>query len=638
MKPRHYTPLAAAVLLAMGLSTTAAADDRYIIQVDNDKKGLIKALSVRMGGQIEIDSDGFIAATFTGKSLDDVKGLLNNPHIKLIEVDQRRYPMSLYQDDAGNPNTQQLTPYAVYQSQADLLDLQLNNAKKVCVIDSGISRETGETGGYNPDFVWSRITGDSDSGTGDWFRDGGPHGTHVAGTIAAADNTFGVIGMAPGNPLHIIKVFNESGWGYSSGLAHAANLCAEAGSKIINMSLGGGGANSTEENAFNNFTANGGLVLAAAGNSGNTTRSYPAGYKSVMMIGANDANNEIASFSQHPSCTMTSGRGRNQTTETDDGFCVEATAGGVDTLSTYPSGGATLASLTMDNTGFAASAMENLGSASGQTYYMGLATSTNSGAAGKVCTIDRGEISFHDKVRNCELSGGIGAILINNEPGMLYGTLGTSNNTTIPAVGATLEDRSGILAAGSANIDIGAADYGYMSGTSMATPAVAGVAALVWSHHPQCTGTEIRDALKATAEDAGAPGKDVYFGYGIVKALEASNYLATFGCAGGDNGGDDGGGDDGGDDGGGDDGGDNDATIQLTASTYKVSGRVRTDLNWSDASSSQVDVFRDNSKVATVSNTGSYTDITNIRGGGSLTYRVCEAGTDTCSADVTVNY
>ncbi|SEA62107.1 S8 family serine peptidase [Alkalimonas amylolytica] len=640
MKLRHYTPVAASLLLALGFSAQAADNHRYIIQVDNDKKGLIKALSVRMGGKIELDSNGFIAATFDGKSLDQVRGLLNNPHIKLIEVDQRRYPMSLYQDDAGNPNTQQLTPYAVYQSQANLVDLQLNNAKKVCVIDSGIARETGETGGYNPDFVWSRITGDSNSGTGDWFRDGGPHGTHVAGTIAAADNTFGVIGMAPGNPLHIIKVFNDSGWGYSSSLAHAANLCAAAGSKIINMSLGGGGASSTEENAFNTFTANGGLVLAAAGNSGNTTRSYPAGYKSVMMVGANDANNQIADFSQHPGCTITSGRGNNRTTETHDGFCVEVTAGGVDTLSTYPAGGATLASLSMDNTGFAASAMENQGSANGQTYYMGLATATDAGAAGKVCTIDRGQISFYDKVRNCELSGGIGAIIINNEPGMLYGTLGTSNNTSIPAVGATYEDRSSIIAAGTASISVGAADYGYMSGTSMATPAVAGVAALVWSNHPQCTGTEIREALKATAEDAGAPGKDVYFGYGIVKALEAHQYLATFGCAGGDNGGGDDGDNGGGDDGdnGGDNGGDDGNSIQLDAFTYKVSGRVRTDLSWSGASSSQMDIFRNNSKVATVNNSGSYTDVTNIRGGGSLTYRICEAGTNTCSDSVTVNY
>ena len=78
----------------------------------------------------------------------------------------------------------------------------------------------------------------------------------------------------------------------------------------------------------------------------------------------------------------------------------------------------------------------------------------------------------------------------------------------------------------------------------MATPAVAGVAALVWSNFPSCNGTEIRNALKATAQDAGASGKDVYFGYGIVKAKAAYDYLTANGCSGSGTGG--GGGDTGG--------------------------------------------------------------------------------------------
>lgn len=97
--------------------------------------------------------------------------------------------------------------------------------------------------------------------------------------------------------------------------------------------------------------------------------------------------------------------------------------------------------------------------------------------------IDRGNISFHDKVANCESSGGVGAVIINNEPGMLYGTLGDTNATRIPAVGAAFEDRSALLAAENIAIDIGTSDYGFMSGTSMATPAVSGLAALVWSNH-----------------------------------------------------------------------------------------------------------------------------------------------------------
>ncbi|MCF4010318.1 S8 family serine peptidase [Rheinheimera sp. UJ63] len=538
MTLNKLTPLTLATLVALSLAGHAVASDRYIIQVDNDKKGIVKALTVKLGGQIHVDSDGFIAATFLNKDLSEVKGLLNNPHIKLIEQDVKRYPLALYQDDAGNPTQQQLTPYAFYQSQANLTPFSLGTSLKVCVIDSGIARDNGETGGYNPDFNWGSITGTSNSGTNDWFRDGGPHGTHVAGTIGAANNGEGVIGMAPGTPMHIIKVFNAAGWGYSSDLAQAANLCAANGAKVINMSLGGGGANSTEENAFNNFTNNGGLVLAAAGNDGNSVRSYPAGYASVMMIGANDANNQIASFSQYPSCS--SGQGKRSVT--NEGFCVEVAAGGVDTLSTYPSGGASMAALTAGNNGYAASAMENTGEASGSTFFMGEATATNSGASGKVCVIDRGTISFHDKVKNCQLSGGIGAILINNAPGMLYGTLGagTANTTSIPAVGAAFEDRSALLSAATASISVGASDYGYMSGTSMATPAVAGLATRVWSNFPQCTGTQIRSALKATASlpSGGDPQK---FGKGIVKAKAAYDYLTTYGCAG--NGGGSGGGD-----------------------------------------------------------------------------------------------
>ncbi|WP_026376708.1 S8 family serine peptidase [Aestuariibacter salexigens] len=607
MKTTKLKPLFAATLVALGASASVSAADRYIIQVDNPGKGVVKALAKQSGATIEVDADGFIAATFAGKSLDDVKGLMNNPHVKLVEVDHVRKPLALFNDDAGNPMTQQVTPYAVYQAQADQLSFDANAGMKVCVIDSGLDQT-------NPDFNWNAITGDNDPGTGNWFDNGGPHGTHVAGTIGAENNSYGVVGMAPGVDMHIIKVFNAEGWGYSSSLAQAAQLCGAAGSNIINMSLGGGGASSTEEAAFQQFVDNGGLVVAAAGNDGNSVRSYPAGYSPVMMIGANDADNNIASFSQYPSCTT--GRGKRVTT--DETICVEVTAGGVDTLSTYPAGMATSASLAADGVGFASSAMENAGSATGATYFMGIGNSVDSGAAGKVCVIDRGTISFFDKVQNCENSGGIGAVIINNEPGMLYGTLGDTNTTSIPAVGAALEDRDALLAAATMDIFIGASDYGLMSGTSMATPAVAGVAALVWSNHPSCTGEEIRAALKATAMDSGAPGKDDFFGYGIVQAADADAYLTANGCAGGS-----GGGGGGGDTGGGD--------FTLSATGYKSRGLQNVDLNWSGASTTNVDIYRDGALISTTQNDGSYTDSLNVKGGGDYLYQVCDEGTSTCS-------
>ncbi|KPH64532.1 S8 family serine peptidase [Pseudoalteromonas porphyrae] len=75
--------------------------------------------------------------------------------------------------------------------------------------------------------------------------------------------------------------------------------------------------------------------------------------------------------------------------------------------------------------------------------------------------------------------------------------------------------------------------YKSISGTSMATPHVSGVAALVWSHFPQCSNQQIRDALNATAQDKGAAGRDTSYGFGIVKAKDAYDYLAQSECGGG---------------------------------------------------------------------------------------------------------
>ncbi len=592
-------PIAFAVASTLAFSSTAHAE-RVILQVDNLNKGLITAMTRQAGGEVKVEADGFVAVEFEGKSFDEVKGIFNNPHVQLIERDLVRKPMALFNDTVGNPMNVQVTPYAVFQSQANLVSFNPATAPKVCIIDSGLDRS-------NVDFEWGSITGDNDSGTGNWDVNGGPHGTHVAGTIGAANNGVGVVGMAPGVKMHIIKVFNAEGWGYSSDLAYAAQKCSAAGAKIISMSLGGGGSNTTESNAFQNFTNAGGLVVAAAGNDGNNIRSYPAGYTSVMMVGANDNNNAIATFSQYPSCTLSG--------KTDDGHCVEVTAGGVDTLSTYPAGMATSAVLSTNLGAFESSAMENIGTANAATFFMGTAETTNAGAAGKICLIDRGVISFHDKVKNCQLSGGVGAILINNVAGMLYGTLGegTANTTSIPAVGAKFEDRSQLLASTTATVSIGGSDYGLMSGTSMATPAVSGIAALVWSNHPTCTGTQIRNALKATAKDSGAVGKDVYFGYGIVQAKAANDYLLQNGC------------------------GATSTAITLTA-TARTSGRTRyADLRWANATTTNVDIYRNGVKVITTANDGLHSDSPTAK--GTYTYKVCNAASTTaCSVERSVTF
>ena len=338
------------------------------------------------------------------------------------------------------------------------------------------------------------------------------------------------------------------------------------------------------------------------------------------MVGANDANNNIASFSQFPTNTVTTGRGKNQRTETDDGYGVEVTAGGVDTLSTYPAGLATLSSVTVDGAGVASAATDNTGDATGATYFMGTAEAVDGGANGKICLIDRGNISFADKINNCGNSGGIGAIVINNVAGegVIYMDI-TGVTTSIPAVGTAFEDRAAIVGSSTASISIGTGDYGYMSGTSMATPAVAGVAALVWSNNPDCNGTEIREALKATAQDQGASGRDDYFGYGIVKAADAHAYLQTNGCEGGG------------------------VTPppppppsgDIVLSGSRSSGGRVADLTWTGGSTANVDVYVNGSFNNTTTNDGAISFNVNKR--TTYTFTVCEEGSTTaCSNDVTL--
>ena len=82
----------------------------------------------------------------------------------------------------------------------------------------------------------------------------------------------------------------------------------------------------------------------------------------------------------------------------------------------------------------------------------------------------------------------------------------------------------------SATVGVSASNYAYFDGTSMATPHVSAVAALVWAVHPTCTATQLRASLDLSAQDLGAAGRDNKFGYGLVQAKAASDRIAAKGC------------------------------------------------------------------------------------------------------------
>jgi thermitase len=152
-------------------------------------------------------------------------------------------------------------------------------------------------------------------------NDDNGHGTHVAGTIAAnANNGTGVAGVSFNSPLAICKGLNASGSGTLEMIANCITWLNQRGSKVISMSLGGSAGSAALQAAVRNATDNGSLLVAASGNSGNSSLSYPAAYPEVVSVAATDHNDAKASFSQFNAD-------------------VEVAAPGVDVLSTWNDGG-----------------------------------------------------------------------------------------------------------------------------------------------------------------------------------------------------------------------------------------------------------------------------------------------------------
>lgn len=99
-------------------------------------------------------------------------------------------------------------------------------------------------------------------------------------------------------------------------------------------------------------------------------------------------------------------------------------------------------SLTVTNTSYTSTSFTNspAGSASGELFDCGLAGEVCTGATDKVCLIERGDFDFSEKANNCEAGGGIGAIIYNNIPGEISGTLGDNFTGTIPVVAINQAD------------------------------------------------------------------------------------------------------------------------------------------------------------------------------------------------------
>jgi subtilisin family serine protease len=499
----------------VGTTAHAAADTTRVVvtfKPGTQAAHLARAAIAKFGGKVKVEIDGSNIAVELPKAA--AAALIRHSSIARVEEDALRYPLALTSPSDGKPyKLGQLVPFGIAQVQADLLKDTNAGNRKICIIDSGYALGHEDL----PNGV--NVTGDDDiGGAGSWSIDEGGHGTHVAGTIAAVNQAgTGVVGVLPNNKiqLHIVKVFNEAGWAYSSTLSAAARKCQAAGANVISMSLGGPRPNLAEHNTFTKLQAAGILSIAAAGNDGNARTSFPAGYAPVMSVAAVDENEAWASFSQ-----------RNKD--------VEISGPGVSVLSTVPMGTGAAPALEVGGTQYAPGAMHGspLGSATAELADFGIGDAVDSSVSGKVCLIQRGSIDFSAKVLNCQNSGGVGAVIYNNVPGALMGVTLSGVVTTIPSMTASDTEGAAMLAqlGQHATMTITASNYAFSEGTSMATPHVSAVAALVWSHFPTCTGEQIRQSLNKSAKDLDIAGKDNKTGHGLVQAKAAKDRIAALGC------------------------------------------------------------------------------------------------------------
>jgi subtilisin len=261
-----------------------------------------------------------VMASLTEKEIGALK---KNNNVAKVEDDGRCWALGVFQGPErllveGQPSPLAETiPAGVSQISApSAWDCTRGKVIKVAVLDTGID-------GTHPDLAPNYKFGVSFVPTESTAMDFNSHGTHCAGTIAAAINGVGVVGVAPAAYLYAVKVLDATGSGAWSQLIAGIDWCInKKRMNVLSMSLGGSAAPTALEDMCNAAWNKGLLLVAAAGNSGPgpNTVLFPAKYANVIAVSAIDSANAIPNFSSR-------------------GPEVELCAPGVDVLSTIPGGG-----------------------------------------------------------------------------------------------------------------------------------------------------------------------------------------------------------------------------------------------------------------------------------------------------------
>lgn len=502
--------------------------------------------------------NGF-AADLTG---DEVVQLKKSAEVSFIEPVIERYKFGLTSPRLSNDSTralelvpstladsiipgQQTIPYGVSMVGAPNVwpvtrgkSLDPRIPTRVVVVDTGVDYNNPELkgiykGGHN-------VVANND----DPLDDDG-HGTHVAGTIAAADDGAGVVGIASQVDLYSVKVLDECGIGSNQSTIEALGWITDkkkaiGGNWIANFSLGSNSRSGSEQIAFQKAVDAGVLIFAASGNGFDATKptltiSFPAGYPGVVSVGAIDSTGKITDFSQRGTGLGVVAPGLGVLSTFVEGQL--ASADGVKSIARFAEG--------YDDSTPPFPVCLSRGPVHGTMVFCGTGNPSEfpSEVAGKIALIERGgkdaageTLTFLTKARNAKSAGAIGAIVYSTPGRPLahpsFSPIKSSDLANLVPLALVSEaDGARLKALSDKTVTLSFDGSGYfsgfdtLSGTSMACPHAVGVAALVWSVAPSASALTIINAMEQSAKDLGPPGYDTTYGNGLVNATDAAKTL-----------------------------------------------------------------------------------------------------------------
>lgn len=359
------------------------------------------------------------------------------------------------------------------------------------------------------------------------------HGTHVAGTIGArGDNGLGVAGVCWQANIMAVRVLGADGGGTTTDIVDGLEFAYNNGAKVVNMSLGSPNYSSLLNSAIAQAAARDVLIVAAAGNSGadlGSNNSYPCEYNqpNILCVGALDQNFNLASFSNYGSVSVdVAAPGTNilstmagELISTSDDFSNGWSGLGGGSWRAY-NGGATsycLSRALINPTDYCSNASPayDAGVDQAAKQYSGLANGSEAvtlhiASSGSVVYLDPGDTfkMFVDTDTD-PFSGGTQFVNVSSST-LLAATFdlsATCAGSTTCSLGFELDGGSSGFGYGAAvqggsgvfylrTLDVDQTDrYDVLNGTSMATPQVTGLAALMRARNPAYTYADTRTAI-----------------------------------------------------------------------------------------------------------------------------------------------